>query len=80
MDLLDLTLAADKRSIGVHLEHLLREGTVGTGVGGGAHDDGQVEELAYLSVGHDVLSVQSGVPVPSYAIEADLQVEDEEEL
>ena len=80
VDLLDLTLAADKRRIGIHLEHLLGKGTVGTGIRGSAHDDGQVEELADLGVGEDVLLVQSGVPVTGDAVQTDLQVENEEEL
>lgn len=80
MNLLDLALAADKRRVGVHLEHLLGERAVWTGIGGSAHDDGQVEELANLGVGHDVLPVESGVPVTSHTVETDLQVKNEEKL
>lgn len=80
VNLLDLTLAADKRCIGMHLKHLLGQGTVGTSIRGRAHDDGQVEELADLGVGEDVLLVQSGIPVAGDAVQTDLQVENEEEL
>lgn len=79
-NLLDLTLTADKRRIGIHLEHLLGKRTVGTGVRRCAHDDGQVEELADLGVGEDVLLVQSSVPVAGDAVQTDLQVENEEQL
>lgn len=76
----DLTLAADERRIGVHLEHLLGQRTVGTDIGRCSHDDGEVEDLAQRSVGHDVLLVETGVPVTSRLEETDLQVEDEEQL
>lgn len=78
--LLDFSLAADEWSVGVHLDHLLRQGTIGASVGGSGHDDGKVEQLAKLSMGHHVVAVQGGVPVTSKLVEANLKVEDQEKL
>jgi hypothetical protein len=78
--LLDFSLAANEGSVGVHLDHLLGQGTVGTSIGGSGHDDGKVEQLAKLSVGHHVVAIQGGVPVTSKLVEASLKVEDQEKL
>lgn len=64
--------------IGVHLQHFLGQRTVGTLVGGRAQDDWDVEDLANLRVGHDVLLVEGWVPVSSELEKADLQVENQE--
>ena len=55
--LLDLSLAADEGSVGVHLDHLLGQRTVGASVGGSGHDDGKFKQLAKLGVGHHVVAV-----------------------
>jgi len=44
------------------------------------HYDGEVEDFADFGVGHDVFAVEGGVPVAGELVEADLEVEDEEEL
>jgi hypothetical protein len=80
VDLLYLTLAANQGSIRVHLNHLLRQRTVGTGIGRGGHDDRQIEQLAKLSMSHDILFVESSIPVASKLVKSDLEVEDEKEL
>ena len=79
VNLLDLTLAADKRRVGVHLEHLLGERAVGTSLGRGGENGRKVEELAESGMGHDVLTVESWVPVAGGGVEADLKVENQEE-
>lgn len=79
-NLLDFTLAADKWRIRIHLEHLLWQGAVGALVCRSAHDDGQVEELANLGMGHDILLVQGRVPVASDMVETNLQVKNEKQL
>lgn len=76
----DLALAADERCIRIHFEHLLGQRTVRAGVCGCSHDDGEIKDLAERGVGHDVLLVESRVPVTSRLEETDLQVEDEEQL
>jgi hypothetical protein len=59
-----------------------REGTnaVRTSVSGGGQDHGQVEEFPDGSMRHDVVLVQSGIPVSCDVVEADLDVEDEKNL
>lgn len=47
----DLALALDQGSIGVPLEELSGEGTVGPCLGRGGHDDGQVKDAAEFGVG-----------------------------
>ena len=64
----------------VHFEHLLGQRTVGTNIGRCSHDYGEIEELAKRGVGHDVLLVETGVPVTSHLEETGLQVEDKEQL
>jgi len=76
----DLALATDERCIGVHLEHLLGQRTVGTNIGRCSHDYREIKDLAERGVGHDVLLVETGVPVTSRLEETDLQVEDKEQL
>lgn len=45
-DLLDLALTSDERRIGIHLQHLLGQGTVGTLVRRCTQDDRDVEDFA----------------------------------
>lgn len=78
-DVLDFALALDEWGVWVHLEDLLGQRAVGTLLGGRGHHDGEVEELAELGVREDVLAVEGGVPVAGDLVEADLEVEDEEE-
>lgn len=73
-------MAADERSVRVHIEHLLRERAIGSGISRRGHDDRQAEQLAKLGVGHHILLVESGIPVSSKLVETDLEVEDEQEL
>jgi hypothetical protein len=54
--------------------------SVGASISGGRQDHGKVEDLANLGMGPDVVLVQAWVPVTSDMVEADLDVEDEEEL
>lgn len=53
---------------------------VRTDLSGSGQDDGNVKDLANGSVGHQVVSVESGIPIPSEVVEADLHVEDHEHL
>jgi hypothetical protein len=78
--ILDFAVALDERSVRVHLQDLIGERTVGTVLGGGGHDDGDVEDLAQSGVGEDVVVVELGVPVIGEVEEADLEVEDDENL
>ena len=77
-DVLDFTLALDERSIGIHLQNLLGERTVGTSFSRSGHNHGEVEKLSNLGMGEDVLTVESGVPVTSRLVEADLEIKDQE--
>jgi hypothetical protein len=54
--------------------------SVGASIGGGRQNHGEVEDLANLGMGPDVVLVQAWVPVTSDMVETDLDVEDEEEL
>lgn len=78
--LLDFTLAPDQRRVGIHLDHLLGERAVGSGVGRRGEYDGQVEDFTQLSVRHDVLLVEGWVPVTGKLEEADLEIEDKKKL
>jgi hypothetical protein len=53
---------------------------VGTSISGGGQDHGQVEDLSDGSMRHDVVLVQSWVPVSCDVVEADLDVENEKNL
>ena len=77
---LDLSLAHNERRSGIHSEHLLGQRTVGSLLSRGGHDDGKVEELSDLGVGHHVVAVESSVPVTSELVETNLEIEDEQHL
>ena len=49
-------------------------------LGGGGHDDGEIEQFSNGGVRHYVLAVESGVPITGHLVQANLQVEDEEKL
>lgn len=76
----DLALALDEGGVWVHVQDLLGQGAVGARLGGGGEDDWEVEELAEGGVGEEVVAVEGGVPVAGDVVEADLEVEDEEDL
>jgi hypothetical protein len=78
--ILDFSLALNEWCIGVKSEHFLGERTVGALLSRGGHDDGKVEEFSNLGVGHDVVAVESGVPVTSKLIKANLEIKDEQHL
>jgi hypothetical protein len=58
------------------------EGTysVRTSVSGGGEDHGKVENLSDRSMRHDVVLVQTWIPVSCDMVEADLDIEDEKNL
>lgn len=76
----DFTLALDESSIGVRLEDLLGQGTVGALLGRGSHDGGDVEQIANLGMGHHVVAVQGRVPVARETVQADLEIKDDQKL
>lgn len=75
----DFALAAYEGRGGVHFDEFFGEGAVGTRVGGRGEDDGDVEEGAEGGVCVDVVLVERGVEVARDVVEADLDVENEEE-
>jgi hypothetical protein len=78
--LLDFTLATDEWSVWVHFDHLFRQRTIGAGIGRSGQNHRQVEQLAKLSVSHDVLLVEGRVPIASKLVEANLEIKNEQEL
>lgn len=78
MNVLDFAVTLDQRSVGVHLQDFLGERTVGTSLGGGGHHHGEVEKLSELGMSEDVLTVESGIPVTSNLVKANLEIEDQE--
>ena len=77
---IDFALALHEGRVGEHLEDLLGQGTVGTGVGGGGQDDGEVEDFAEGGVGEHLVAVEGWVEVAGKGVETDLEVDDEEKL
>jgi len=62
-DLPDLALTPDKRRIRIHLQHLLRQRSIGSLVRRRAQNDRYVENFPKFGVRQDVLLVEGWVPV-----------------
>jgi hypothetical protein len=60
--------------------HLNGTYSVGTGISRCGQNHRKVKDLSNCSMRHDVVLVQTGVPVPCDMVEADLDVEDEKNL
>lgn len=73
---IDLSLTLHEWRIGVHLEDLLRQRTVGAILGGRRHNYGQVKDLTQGGVRKHLVAVEGRVKVPSYAIETNLEIDD----
>ena len=74
-----LAIALDERCVGIHLNDLFGEWTVGACFGGGGHDDGEGEEGAELRMREDVVAELGGGVVFDELEEAELVIDDEEE-
>jgi hypothetical protein len=78
--LLDFTLAADERGVGIQVQYRFRKGSVRALFSRRGHDDGEVEEFAQLGVRHDVVVVDCVVEVANELVQPDLVVDDEKDL
>lgn len=76
----DLSLTLHKWRIGVHLKDLLRQRAVGTILGGCRQNHRQIKDLAQGGVSEHLVAVERRVKVPSQAVEANLEIDDQEQL
>jgi len=76
----DFALALDERGVGIHLDDLRRDLSVGTRVCRGGHNDGQIKELADGGVGNDVLPEEGRVKVSRDGVETFLEVQYDQNL
>lgn len=75
---IDLAVPLDEGGIGMHLDDLLGQRTVGTSLGAGGQDSGQIEDLADSSVSEHIVPVLVGLPVARQVEQPNLVVHDEE--
>lgn len=75
----DLALSLDQRRIGVQFQNLFWQWAVRTLLAAGGQDDGDIEDLAEGRMCHHVAAVQGGVKIAGELVEADLQVQDQED-
>lgn len=76
----DLTLATDEGSVGVHLGDLLEQEAVGATVGGGGQDGRQIKDVANGRVGQHVVAEVVGAEVSNELGQTDLVIDDQESL
>jgi hypothetical protein len=76
----DLTLAADEGSVGVHLGDLLEQEAVGATVGGGGQDSRQIKDVANGRMGQHVVAEVVGAKVTNELGQTDLVIDDQESL
>lgn len=76
----DLTLATDKGSVGVHVGDLLEKETVGAGVRRGSQDGRQVKDVANGRVRKHVVAEVIGAEVTDNLGQTDLVIDDQKSL
>lgn len=77
---IDLTLATDKSSVGVHLHDLLEHEAVRTPVRGGSQDGWQVEDISKSGMAQDVVAEVVGAEVTDDLRETNLVINDQQRL